>query len=151
MIDGKDADILKILQANSRTSNAEIARRVKMAPSAVLERIRKLEEKGIIKKYTIQVNPFAIDKDLLAFVHVRATGPVADQKTAKLLAKVPEVQEVHLVAGDDCFLIKVRAKNPEELSRLLRTKIAVIPSISSTSTTIVLETVKEETELVIEQ
>jgi len=150
-MDGKDTEILNILQTNSRTSNAEIARQVKMAPSAVLERIRRLEEKRIIKKYTVQVNPSEVDKNLLAFVHVRATGPVVDQKTAKLLAKVPDVQEVHLVAGEDCFLIKVRAKNPEELSRLLRTKIAVIPSISSTSTTIVLETVKEESELVIEK
>lgn len=148
-MDGKDAEILNILQKNSRTSNAEIARQINMAPSAVLERIRRLEEKNIIKKYTVQVNPADVHRDLLAFVHVRATGPVVDQKTAKQLAKVPEVQEVHLVAGEDCFLIKVRVKNTEELSRLLRTKIASIPSISSTSTTIVLETVKEENELVI--
>jgi Lrp/AsnC family leucine-responsive transcriptional regulator len=148
-MDGKDAEILNILQKNSRTSNAEIARQINMAPSAVLERIRRLEEKNIIKKYTVQVNPADVHRDLLAFVHVRAVGPVVDQKTAKQLAKVPEVQEVHLVAGEDCFLIKVRVKNTEELSRLLRTKIAVIPSISSTSTTIVLETVKEENELVI--
>jgi Lrp/AsnC family leucine-responsive transcriptional regulator len=148
-MDGKDAEILNILQKNSRTSNAEIARQINMAPSAVLERIRRLEEKKIIKKYTVQVNPADVERDLLAFVHVRATGPVVDQKTAKQLAKVPEVQEVHLVAGEDCFLIKVRVKNTEELSKLLRTKIAVIPSIHSTSTTIVLETVKEENELVI--
>jgi Lrp/AsnC family transcriptional regulator, leucine-responsive regulatory protein len=148
-MDGKDAEILNILQKNSRTSNAEIARQINMAPSAVLERIRRLEEKKIIKKYTVQVNPADVERDLLAFVHVRATGPVVDQKTAKQLAKVPEVQEVHLVAGEDCFLIKVRVKNTEELSKLLRTKIAVIPSIRSTSTTIVLETVKEENELVI--
>ena len=120
-----------------------------MAPSAALERLRRLEEKNIIRKYTVQVNPNDVERDLLAFIHVRATGPVVDQKTAKELAKVPEVQEVHIVAGEDCFLIKVRAKNTEDLSKLLRTKIASIASIRSTSTTIVLETVKEESELVI--
>lgn len=148
-MNGKDAEILNILQKNSRISNAEIARQIDMAPSAVLERIRRLEEKSIIKKYTIHVNPSEVERDLLAFVHVKATGPVVDHKTAKQLAKVPEVQEVHIVAGEDCFLIKVRVKNTEELAKLLRNKIAVIPSISSTSTTVVLETVKEDNELVI--
>ena len=148
MINEKDNKILNILQKNSRISNAEIARQMKMAPSAVFERIKGLEKKKIIKRYTIQVNPEIIGKDLLAFVHVRANGPVVDQKTAKELARIPEVQEVHIVAGEDCFLIKVRAKNTEELTKLLRTKIASIPSISSTSTTIVLETLKEVNDLV---
>jgi Lrp/AsnC family leucine-responsive transcriptional regulator len=150
MINEKDNQILNILQKNSRISNAEIARQMKMAPSAVFERIRGLEKKKIIKRYTIQVDPETIGKELLAFVHVRATGPVVDHKTAKELARIPEVQEVHIVAGEDCFLIKVRAKNTGELTKLLRTKIASIPSISSTSTTIVLETLKEVNDLVME-
>ena len=84
----------------------------------------------------------------MAFILVRATGPVVDHTTAKALAKVPEVQEVHIVAGEDCFLVKVRVENPAALTELLRTKIASINSIRSTSTTIVLETVKETSELV---
>jgi Lrp/AsnC family transcriptional regulator, leucine-responsive regulatory protein len=148
MINKIDAQILNILQENSRTSNAEIARQIKMAPSAVLERIKKLEKNEIIKKYTTQLNAAEVNKDLLAFIHVRATGPIVDQNTAKALAKVPEVQEVHMVAGEDCFLVKVRVENAAALTELLRTKIATISSIRSTSTTIVLETVKETSELV---
>lgn len=148
MINKIDAQILNILQENSRISNAEIARRIKMAPSAVLERIKKLEKNEIIKKYTTQLNAAEVNKDLLAFIHVRAAGPIVDQNTAKALAKVPEVQEVHMVAGEDCFLVKVRVENPAALTELLRTKIATISSIRSTSTTIVLETVKETSELV---
>jgi len=148
MINKIDAQILNILQENSRISNAEIARQIKMAPSAVLERIKKLEKNEIIKKYTTQLNATEVNKELLAFIHVRATGPIVDQNTAKELAKVPEVQEVHMVAGEDCFLIKVRVENPAALTELLRTKIATISSIRSTSTTIVLETVKETSELV---
>ena len=148
MINKIDAQILNILQENSRISNAEIARKIKMAPSAVLERIKKLEKNEIIKKYTTQLNAAEVNKDLLAFIHVRAAGPIVDQNTAKALAKVPEVQEVHIVAGEDCFLVKVRAENSTALTELLRTKIASIKSISSTSTTIVLETVKETTDLV---
>ena len=148
MINKIDAQILNILQENSRISNAEIARQIKMAPSAVLERIKKLEKNKIIKKYTVQIEASEVDKELLAFILVKANGPIVDNKTAKELAKVPEVQEVHIVAGEDCFLVKVRAENPAALTELLRTKIASIKSISSTSTTIVLETVKETTGLV---
>lgn len=148
MINKIDARILNILQQNSRISNAEIARQIKMAPSAVLERIKKLEKNGVIKKYTVEIEASEVEKELLAFILVKANGPIVDNKTAKELAKVPEVQEVHIVAGEDCFLVKVRAENPAALTELLRTKIASIKSISSTSTTIVLETVKETTDLV---
>jgi len=148
MINKIDARILNILQRNSRISNAEIARQIQMAPSAVLERIKKLEKNGVIKKYTVEIEASEVEKELLAFVLVRANGPIVDNKTARELAKVPEVQEVHIVAGEDCFLVKVRAENPAALTKLLRTKIASIKSISSTSTTIVLETVKETTDLV---
>jgi Lrp/AsnC family leucine-responsive transcriptional regulator len=148
MINKIDARILNILQQNSRISNAEIARQIKMAPSAVLERIKKLEKNGIIKKYTVEIEASEVEKELLAFILVRANGPIVDNKTAKELAKVPEVQEVHIVAGEDCFLVKVRAENPAALTELLRKKIASIKSIRSTSTTIVLETVKETTDLV---
>ena len=72
MIDGTDAIILKILQSNARTSNAEIARQVGLAPSAVFERIRKLEERGVIEGYAARVNPRAVELPLLAYVFVRA-------------------------------------------------------------------------------
>ncbi len=143
MINEIDAKILNLLQENSRVTNADIARKIKMAPSAVLERIRRLEQKEIIQKYTTQINPKEVGQDLLSFVLVKANGPVVDQKTARDLSKITEVQEVHIVAGEDCFLLKVRVKNTEELTHLLRTKFAAIKTISSTSTTIVLETIKE--------
>ncbi len=150
MINEIDAKILKMLQENSRTSNAEIARRINMAPSAVLERIRRLEKKKVIKKYSLLLDPGEVGKDLLAFVIVKANGPIVDRKTAKDLAKISEVQEVHIVAGEDCYLVKLRVQNTEALTELLRTKFAAIKSVRSTNTTIVLETVKETSELVIE-
>ena len=148
MINETDAKILNILQKNSRTPNAEIARQIKMAPSAVLERIRRLEKNNIIQKYSVQIDPVHVEKALLAFVEVKANGPVVDQKTAKELSKIDEVQEVHIVAGEDCYLVKVRVKDTEELTNLLRTKFASIKSVRTTNTTIVLETVKETGELV---
>lgn len=143
-----DAKILNILQENSRLSNAEIARQIKMAPSAVLERIRRLEKRKIIKNYTVQINPVDVGRGLLAFIQVKANGPVVDLKVAKEISKIQEVQEVHIVAGEDSYLVKVRVENPEALTQLLRTKFASIKSIRTTNTTIVLETIKETNDLV---
>jgi Lrp/AsnC family leucine-responsive transcriptional regulator len=150
MIDRIDLEILKILQLNARISNAEIARQVDLAPSAVFERIRKLEERGVIEGYSARINPAAVELPLLAFVFVRdSDGPGAGQ-SARRVAEIPEVLEVHHVAGEDCLLAKVRAKDTESLGRLLRDRIGRIESITSTRTTIVLGTVKEGSHLPIE-
>ncbi|HEX7051695.1 MAG TPA: Lrp/AsnC family transcriptional regulator [Longimicrobiales bacterium] len=143
MIDEIDRNILAILQDNARTSNAEVARRVGMAPSAVFERIRKLEERGVIEEYAARLEPRALDRKLLAFVFVRAEEGVGATETSASLAAIPEVQEVHHVAGEDCFLVKVRVADTEALGRLLRERVGAIPAVRSTRTTIVLETVKE--------
>ena len=147
MIDATDAEILKILQSNARTSNAEIARQVDLAPSAVFERIRKLEERGVIEGYAARVEPKAVELPLLAFVFVRADDKPGADRTAARVAAIPEVLEVHHVAGEDCFLAKVRAADTESLGRLLRDRLGSIDSITSTRTTIVLGTVKETSAL----
>ena len=141
--DGIDTEILEILQKNARTSNAEIARQVGLAPSAVFERIRKLEERGIVRGYRADLDPHSVGTALLAFVFVRSNERAGGVGTAQKLAEIPDVLEVHHVAGEDCFLAKVRAADTEALGRLLREKFGAIPSITSTRTTIVLETVKE--------
>jgi Lrp/AsnC family leucine-responsive transcriptional regulator len=147
MINTLDAHILTILQRNSRTSNAEIARQVGLAPSAVFERIRKLEEKGIVQGYTARIDPHAVGLGLVAFTFVRSNDRPGGIRTAELLAEIPEVLEVHHVAGEDCFLVKVRAPDTEALGRLLRERLGKISTITSTRTTIVLESVKETSEL----
>ena len=125
MIDEIDRQILNILQQNARTSNAEIARQVEMAPSAVLERIRRLEARGVIQGYEARINPEALGLNMLAFVFVRSTDFDGEAKTAELLADIPEVLEAHHIAGEDCFLMKVRARDAKTLGRLLRERIGV--------------------------
>ena len=142
---------MTILQENARTSNAEIARQVGLAPSAVFERIRKLEERGVLKGFHAQLNPHAVGLPLLAFVFVRSNERAGGISTADKIAKIPEVLEVHHVAGEDCFLVKLRTADTEELGRLLREKVGAIPTVTSTRTTIVLETVKEQTALPLER
>lgn len=143
MIDRTDAQILNILQDDARTSNAEIARRVGMAPSAVFERIRKLEERGVVAGYTARLDPHALGHGLLAFVFVRTDDLIGASNTEQRLAAFPEVLEVHHVAGEDCFLVKVRVADTESLSRLLREGFAAIEAVRATRSTIVLRTVKE--------
>jgi Lrp/AsnC family leucine-responsive transcriptional regulator len=147
MIDETDRHILSILQQNARTSNAEIARQVAMAPSAVLERIRRLETRGVIQGYETRINPEALGLDLLAFVFVRSTDFDGEARTAELLAGIPEVLEAHHIAGEDCFLLKVRARDAKTLGRMLRERIGGAGAVQSTRTTIVLETVRESARL----
>jgi Lrp/AsnC family leucine-responsive transcriptional regulator len=143
MIDSIDKKILRILQENARTPNTEIARKVGLVPSAILERIRKLEERGVIQGYGVRLNGQALGLGLLAFVLVRTDELCGESKAANALAKIPEVLELHHIAGEDCFLVKVRAADTEALGRLLREQIGAIESVRSTRTTIVLHTTKE--------
>ena len=147
-MDTIDRHILTILQVDARISNAEIARQVGLAPSAVLERIRKLEERGIIRGYHTDIDPRSVDFGLTVFVAVKTSecGSVAEQE----LSAIPEVLEVHDVAGEDSFWLKIRTKDTEELGRLRREKIKPIPNVLGTHTTVVLQTFKETNTLPID-
>ena len=138
-----DRTILDILQDNARESQADIARAVGLAPSAVLERIRKLEARGVIRGYLAQIDPRALDQGMLAFVSVRSDHGPDDDSVARALAECPSVLEVHHVAGEDCYLVKVRTRDAEHLGSLLRTQFGRISGVTSTRTTVVLETIKE--------
>lgn len=148
-LDTVDLQILELMQANARISNVDLAKELSMAPSAVLERVKKLEHKKVILQYNTAIDPDAINKKLLAFIFIKTTGMDSDSKIAVSLARVPEVQEVHIVAGEDCFLVKVRTEDSASLMSLMRKTIKRIPNVVSTRTTIVLETVKEQQQLVI--
>lgn len=143
MLDEISLKIVNILQEKARIPNVEIARRVGMAPSAVLERIRKLERQGVIDGYEVRLNPARFDRRQIAFIEVR-TRSVGDRPdTGQELAAIPEVQEVHYVDGEDCYLVKLRVADTAELAAVIREKIAPIPDVVSTKTTTVLLTYKE--------
>ncbi|MBS1608400.1 MAG: Lrp/AsnC family transcriptional regulator [Bacteroidetes bacterium] len=149
-LDTVDLKILNLMQANARISNADLARELEMAPSAVLERVKKLEQKKVILQYTTSINPVAVQQKLLAFIFIKSTeGFASSAKTAEALAKIPAIQEVHHIAGEDCFLVKVRTEDSASLMDLMRNSLKKIPGILSTKTTIVLETAKEQQQLVI--
>ena len=146
-IDAIDHEILKKLQENARISNSQIARDVGLAPSAITERIRRLERDGILLGYEARVNPAALGAGLLAFVAVRGSERPNDLTTAERLVQISGVQEVHHVAGEDCYLVKVRTESPAELGRLLREELGAIETVTGSHSTIVLETVLEHSRL----
>ena len=148
-LDNIDLQILARLQPDARMSNAALAKELGMAPSAVLERVRKLEAKGVIEAYTTQINPLSIDRKLLAFVSIKTATPPGDTHISDVLEKVPEIQELHIVAGEDCLLAKVRTTDAQSLLALMRDKLGRINGVISTKTTIVLQTIKEKNHLVI--
>lgn len=148
MIGDIDTKILNIIQKDARISNAEIARQVELAPSAVLERVKKLEERGVIRGYATEIDAAQIGFGLTAFVFVRTSFCSSIGET---LAQIPEVLEVHDIAGDDCYLLKVRAENTDALGKFFREKLKNLPEIVSTKTTIVLQTLKETTALPLAQ
>jgi len=142
-LDGTDRQILDLLQTDGRMANAEIARRIGMAPSAIFDRIRKLEERGIITSYEARVSPRAIGLGLTAFIFVRGDDDIGTGSMGAALASIPETLEVHHIAGEDCYLVKVRVADTEALGTLLRERIGTIRTVRSTRTTIALGTVKE--------
>ena len=150
MIDDIDYRILVILQEKARIPNAEVARQVGMAPSAVLERIRKLEERGIIEGYEVRLNPGPFQQGLTAFVQL-SVQHVCHADLAAALAGVTGVQDVHQVAGDDGYLLKLRVSDNAELGRILAHEICALEGVVSTKTSIVLNTIKESRKIDLER
>ncbi|MFQ5606834.1 MAG: Lrp/AsnC family transcriptional regulator [Candidatus Zixiibacteriota bacterium] len=147
MLDALDQEILKALQEDGRMSNKELAAKIDLAQSATSERLRKLRERGLIQRFEVRMDAARLGFGLVAFIFVRTNELPDGARIGETLAEAPEVQEVFNVAGEDCYLIKVRVASPEALGRLLRERIGVIESVVSTRTTIVMETYKETCKL----
>ena len=142
MIDNTDRQILEFLQEDSRMSIAAIARKLKMAPSAVLERIRKLKKAGVIRGFTVHLNPRAVGSGLLAYLAIRTNERRTSKNVGDVISMIPEVLEVHAVAGEDSYIVKLRTKDTASLYELLRKRISTNEAVASTKTMIVLHTHK---------
>jgi len=143
MLDEISFKILNILQEKARIPNVEVARQVGLAPSAVLERIRKLEQQGYIDGYEVRLNPERFAKSMVAFVTIKMEKPGNQARIGQKLSTIPVVQEIHWLAGEDSLLVKLRVTDTSELAAWINEAIAPIQGIASTHSGIVLETYKE--------
>jgi Lrp/AsnC family leucine-responsive transcriptional regulator len=151
MIDEIDRQILALLQEDARLSNAALAEKVGSTSSTVHERVKKLERRGIIKGYVAVVDPQLVGKTITAFIRLTvgltAQGYMESKNgVMEICLSEPNVLECHGVAGEDCYILKVRVANPQELEKLIE-RIRTKAQISRTITSIVLSTIKETTAL----
>lgn len=144
-VDATDAEIVELLQLDARRTQQDIAHRVKLSQPAVAERIKKLEERGIVIGYGARVDPGKLGQDITAFVGVGISHPKYFEGFAKRVSALPEIQEAHRVAGRDSYLLKIRTTNTRTLDDILVRVLRTIPGVTRTETTVVLASVKEET------
>src|SRR6266545_7469652 len=110
--------ILRELQQDPRLTMSELGRRVGLSSPAVTERVRRLEEAGVIKGYFLEIDPSALGLPIAAYVRIRP-NPGQLARVADLVRGIPEVVECHRVTGDDCFILKVHIPAMDQLDRLL--------------------------------
>lgn len=128
--DVTDWALLDELQTNARLTVAELARRVSMSPSAVAERLRRLEERGIVAGYSARIDPDRVGLGILAFIRLRY--PTSNYKPFHdLLDSTPEIIEAHHITGEDCFLLKVYARSMRHLEAVSG-RVAGLGSVTTT-------------------
>ncbi len=142
-IDQMDQRILAHLVTNGRVSWADLAALVELSPPAVAERVRRLETDGVVRGYTTLVDPLAVGSEVLAFAHVTVSDPSSHAAIRAWAVDAHEVEELHVVAGDFDYLLKIRCTSTEALGTLLRDQLRALPGISRTSTAITVATHKE--------
>ncbi|CAD5244945.1 Lrp/AsnC family transcriptional regulator [Thermococcus camini] len=144
-LDDTDRKILAILQKNSRTPLREISKEVGLAESTVYERIKKLKDRGIIKKFTVILDPDSLGFQILAFILIKSKAGMYAH-VANELKRHPQIVEIYETTGDYDMLVKIRTGGSDELNEFLDT-IGEINGVEATHTMVVLKIHKETTEL----
>lgn len=142
-MDERDRAILGRLASDGRVTWADLAGEVGLSPPSVAERVRKLEESGVIRGYAARVDPAAVGAGTLAFVAVTASGPEPYRRIGEWAERSPEIQECHAITGENDYLLKVRCRDTADLGRFLREELRAIDGVARTVSTVVLETLKE--------
>jgi Lrp/AsnC family leucine-responsive transcriptional regulator len=148
-LDPTDRRILEVLQREGRISNQDLADRVNLSPSACHRRVQRLEEDGYIAGYVALLDPRVMGRMALVFVEVTLSGQAEDLLDAfeRAVARVPEVQECHLMAGSADYLLKVAARDTEDFARIHRKSLAALPGVRGMQSSFVLRTVRQTTAL----
>jgi len=145
-IDKIDAQLLELLQENGRISQHDLAKTVGLSAPAVGERLRKLEERGIIRQFTAVLESKLLGRDITAFIAVGISGSRYYGDFRTRATELPEVLECHSVTGQGSHLLKIRVENTSALEQLL-SELQAWPGVQWTTTSLVLSTSKETTAL----
>ncbi len=142
-MDAIDLKILSCLKANARENATDIGAKINLSTSAVIERIRKLENSGLIRQHTILINQELLGRNLMAFISVRLEHPKFYENFVNIINEHNAVAECYYIAGDFDFILKVITKTGKTLEEVLN-NIKSIAGVSLTRTSVVLSTNKRE-------
>ncbi len=144
-LDRFDRAILSVLAEDGRVSITDLARRIGLSKSPTQARLRRLEEAGVIRGYRAILDPIRLGLDHVAFVEVRLTDTREAALAAfnRAVAAIPEIEQAHLIAGNFDYLLKVRTTDMHAYRQVLAEKVSTLPGVSSTSTYVAMEAVKE--------
>jgi len=138
-IDGIDKEILRYLMEDARKPILQIANKIGISGAAIHQRLRKLEQAGVISGSKFTVSSRVLGYSTMAFVGIYLDRAAGNAEAVKELRKIPEVLECHYTTGNWSILIKIICRDNEHLMQLLNTKIQAIPGVSRTETFISLE------------
>ncbi len=141
MLEDLDRQIVTLLSTDGRMSYTDLGRETGLSVSAVHQRVRRLEQRGVIQSYAARISPEQVGLTLTAFVSLKPIDPAAADDAPEKLAYLQEIEECHSVAGEENYILKVRVGNPGELEALLR-EIRAVAGVN-TRTTVVLSTAYE--------
>ena len=147
MLDEIDYKFLELLQRDARMTQQQIAEAVGLSQPAVAQRLRKLEDQGVITGYVALVDAHQLGKDITAFIGVTTDHPKYNAGFARKILALPEVLECHRVAGEYSYLLKVKTENTASLDRFITELLRTIPGVNRSYTTLVLASVKETTRI----
>ncbi|MCL3881127.1 Lrp/AsnC ligand binding domain-containing protein [Marivita sp. GX14005] len=141
-----DRAILQEMARDGRISVTELSRRIGLSKSPTQTRLRRLEEIGAIQGYRALLDPIRLGLDHIAFVEVRMTETREAALAAfnEAVARIPEIEQAHLIAGNFDYLLKVRTADMRSYRQVLAEKISTLPHVAATSTYVAMQAVKEE-------
>lgn len=142
-MDQIDRKLVDILQINGRATNADLAAATGLSVSAANDRLRRLQERGVVTGWTARVDPDALGLGLLAFMFVQVEPSSRNAGFLKMAAAMPEVLELHHVTGEWSYLLKIRARDTKALEALISTRIKAVPGVVRSMTHIALSSAKD--------
>jgi len=146
MIDKKDQMIINELKKNSRNSTKNIAKNIQIPRVTVHDRLEKMKEKGIIKKFSVSIDykKIGLPTEVFIFVSFLPNVDISQRELAKRISKIQSISEVHIISGEYDLLIKARGETLEQIGKLVVDKLRKLKGVGRTLTFACFETVKEE-------